>query len=576
MGQEVSSIGKLMPALGWLPRYEHVWLRGDVVAGVTLAAYLLPAALGDASLAGLPPEAGLYACLFSGLVFWLFCSSRQTAISVTSAISLLVGSSLGELAGGDPVKFRALAACTALLVGVVAFVAWLVRAGVIVKFISETVMIGFKAGVALYLASTQLPKLFGLPASHGGGFWTRMGTFFSHLGQTNATSLLLGLTALILLVLGKRFLPNKPVALGVVIGGIAAASFIDFSGQGVKLLGQVPRGVPVPGLPGVGWQQVDDLLPLALACFLLGAVETVAIGRMFSEKHGYRLNTNQEFLALAAANLATGFGHGFPVSGGMSQSLVNESAGARTPVTGLVASGIVLVVAMFFSGLLQNLPQPVLAAVVLMAVASLLKVSELAHLWKFHRMEFLIAVAALLGVLGQGLLRGVLVGAILSLLLLLRRASNPHVAFLGRIPGTRRFSDLERHTDNERIPGVLPFRVEAGILYFNTETVFDSLLARIQAETPKPRLVVCDLSTSPTVDLAGARMFLSLQEELARQGIALRLVEARASVRDMLRLEGVEDKVGPIDRFRSLADIVADAELRGKSSPSPSSSSRAN
>jgi high affinity sulfate transporter 1 len=481
---------------------------------------------------------------------------------VTSAISLLVGSSLGDLAGGDPTKFQALAACTALLVAAAAFIAWLVRAGVVVKFISETVLIGFKSGVALYLASTQLPKLFGFQAAHGGGFWQRMGAFFSHFGDTNLAALGLGVTALVLLALGKLYLPNKPVALGVVIGGIAVASLIDFSGLGVKLLGKVPRGLPLPAVPQVSWDDVNNLFPLALACFLLGAVETIAIGRMFSEKHGYRLNSNQEFLALAAANLATGFGHGFPVSGGMSQSIVNENAGARTPLTGLVAAAIVLIVALFFSELLHNLPQPVLAAVVLMAVTSLFKLSELRRLWSYHRTEFFIAVAALLGVLSQGLLRGVLVGVILSLLLLLRRASSPHVAFLGRIPGTRRFSDLERHPSNEPTPGVLAFRVESGIFYFNTEHVFDAVLARLDAEANPPKLVVCDLSTSPAVDLAGARMFLSLHDELSRRRIGLRLVEARSSVRDMLRLEGVEDKVGPIDRFQSLPDVVDEPKLQ--------------
>jgi SulP family sulfate permease len=546
----------LFPPLQWLPAYERPWLRGDVVAGITLAAYLLPAALGDASLAGLPPEAGLYACLFSGLVFWLFCSSRQTVITVTSAISLLIGSSLGGLAGGDAARFRALAACAALLVAAVAFVAWLVRAGVVVKFISETVLIGFKSGVALYLASTQLPKLFGMPAVHGGGFWERMQAFLSHLGDTNPSSLALGAGALLLLALGKQFLPNKPVALGVVVAAIALASLVNFAGLGVKLLGQVPPGLPRLGLPNVTWEDLDELLPLALACFLLGAVETVAIGRMFSEKHGYRLNSNQEFLALAGANLATGLGQGFPVSGGMSQSIVNESAGARTPLTGLVAAGIVLVVALFFSELLHNLPQPVLAAVVLMAVTSLFKLSELRRLWNYHRGEFLVAIAALLGVLSQGLLRGVFVGTILSLLLLLRRASSPHVAFMGRIPGTRRFSDRERHQDNEPIPGILAFRVESGLFYFNTEHVMDSVLERVESEGEGLKLVVCDLSTSPAVDLAGARMFLSLHGELARKGITLRLVEARSSVRDMLRREGVEETVGPIDRFRSLADVV--------------------
>jgi MFS superfamily sulfate permease-like transporter len=240
----------------------------------------------------------------------------------------------------------------------------------------------------------------------------------------------------------------------------------------------------------------------------------------------------------------------------MSQSIVNESAGARTPLTGLVAAGIVLLVAVFFSGLLQNLPQPVLAAVVLMAVTSLFKLAELRRLWRHHRTEFLVAVVALFGVLGQGLLRGVFVGTILSLLLLLRRASTPHVAFLGRIPGTRRFSDRERHGDNEPIPGVLLFRVESGLFYFNTEHVLDTVLARIEAEGDGLKVVVCDLSTSPGVDLAGARMLLTLHGELSRKGIALQLVEARSSVRDMLRLEGIEEKVGRIDRFRSLGDVV--------------------
>jgi len=363
----------------------------------------------------------------------------------------------------------------------------------------------------------------------------------------------------VLLALGKVYLPTKPVALFVVIAAIAAASFVDFSSHGIKLLGEVPRGLPRLGLPDVRWHDVDEILPLALACFLLGAVETVAIGRMFAEKHGYRLNSNQEFLALAGANLASGLGRGFPVSGGMSQSIVNESAGARAPLSGLVAAGIVAIVAVFFSGLLHNLPQPVLAAVVLMAVTSLFKLSELKRLWTFHRTEFLVAAAALLGVLGQGLLRGVLVGVILSLLLLIRRASSPHVAFLGRIPGTQRFSDQERHPENEGTPGVLAFRVESGILYFNTEHVFDAVVERIETSAQPPKLLVCDLSTSPVVDLAGARMFISLQDEMARRGIALRLVEARSSVRDMLRLEGVEEKVGRIDRTRSLADVVAEA-----------------
>src|SRR5213596_2318925 len=202
------SLARWIPALNWLPAYNGSLLRGDVLAGITLAAYLLPAALGDASLANLPPQAGLYACLFGGLVFWLFCSSRHTTITVTSAISLLIGASLGEIAGGDTARFSALAAGTALLVAAIAFIAWLVKAGAIVNFISESVMVGFKCGVALFLATIQLPKLFGFKGAHG-DFWERSGHFLSHLGDTNSTALTVGLGALAVLVVGKIFLKNK-------------------------------------------------------------------------------------------------------------------------------------------------------------------------------------------------------------------------------------------------------------------------------------------------------------------------------------------------------------------------------
>jgi high affinity sulfate transporter 1 len=552
-----------IPALTWLRHYDKTWLRGDAVAGITLAAYLLPAGLGDASLANLPPQAGLYACLFGGLVFWLFCSSRHTAITVTSAISLLVGASLGEIASGDTSRFGALAAATAILVALIAFIAWLVKAGAIINFISESVMVGFKCGVALFLASTQLPKLFGIHGAHG-NFWQNSGHFLKHLSETNPTSLAVGGIALAVLVLGKIFLKNKPVALFVVIGGIVASGWLGLDARGVKLLGEVPQGLPQIGLPGAldwgNWdavmQDFNNLLPLAFACFLLGAVETAAIGRMFTAKHGGRLDANQEFLALAVSNLAVGLGRGFPVSGGMSQSLVNEGGGARTPLSGAFAAGIILVVVLFFSHLLSALPQPVLAAVVLVAVASLFKVSALKHLWRGDRPEFLVAIAAIVGVLGQGLLRGVMIGAIISLVLLIRRASRPHVAFLGRIAGTRRFSDRERHPDNELIPGVLIFRPEAGLVYFNMDHVRDTLQDRVRSETTPPKLVVLDLSAAPQVDMHGAHMLGSLADEFSAAGIRVQAVEARSSVRERLRNESVDNKLGGVNRFTTVADAV--------------------
>ena len=550
-----AGLGRWIPALRWLPAYDRSWLRGDFIAGLTLAAYLLPAGLGDASLANLPPQAGLYACLFSGLVFWIFCSSRHTAISVTSAISLLVGASLGEIAGGDMARFGELAAATAVLVAVIALIAWAVRAGAIVNFISESVMVGFKCGVALFLASTQLPKLFGLHGAHG-DFWENTRNFLAHLSETNLSSLAIGLAALTILILGKIFLKHKPVALFVVVGGIVASTLLGLDAKGVKLLGEVPQGLPALGIPDVYWSDLNALLPLALACFLLAAVETAAIGRTFTAKHGGRLDANQEFLALAASNLAAGLGRGFPVSGGMSQSLVNEESGARTPLSGAISAVFILIVVLFLSHLLSALPQPVLAAVVLMAVAGLFQVAALKHLWFASRPDFVAAMATLLGVLGSGLLRGVMIGAAISLVQLMRRSSRPHIAVLGRIPGTRRFSDMERHSDNEATPGALIFRPESSLVYFNIDHVCMTILDRVRQEQVPPRLVVLDLSAAPYVDLQSAHALAGLADELGKAGSSLQVVEARSGVRDRLHGEGLDARLGGINRFMTVADAL--------------------
>jgi high affinity sulfate transporter 1 len=546
---------RAIPAAEWLPGYQRSWFRLDFAAGITLAAYLLPAALGDASLANLPPETGLYACLFGSLVFWIFCGSRYTAVSVTSAISLVIGTSLSEMTGGNTVHFGALAAGTALLVSFIAFIAWLAKAGVMVHFISESVMTGFKCGVALFLASTQLPKLFGLHGAHG-SFWGNAGFFFKHLNETNSASLLVGGIALALLILGKIFLKHKPVALFVVIGGIIAASTLSLEARGVKLIGTVPQGLPPLRLPAVYWRDLNELLPLALACFLLGAVETAAIGRMFLAKHGGRFDANQENLALAVSNLAAGVGSGFPVSGGTSQSLVNEDAGARTPLSTAFAGVFILVVVLFFSHLLSALPQPVLAAVVLVAVASLLNVSALKELWRNDRPEFVVAMAAFLGVLTSGLLRGVMIGAAISLVQLLRESSRPHIGLLGRIPGTPRFSDRERHPDNELIAGVLIFRPESALAYFNVDYVSETILNRVYAEATTPKMVVLDLSAAARVDMQSAHTLASMANELTARGIQFHAVEPRSSVRDRLRHEHVDSKLGGIDRFTTVADVI--------------------
>jgi MFS superfamily sulfate permease-like transporter len=436
-----------------------------------------------------------------------------------------------------------------------AFAVWLIRAGVIVDFISETVLVGFKSGVALVLAATQLPKLFGFKGEHG-SFWQNIWHFLSHLGDTHALSLTTGAIALAALIVGKRVWKNKPVALVVVVAGIVVATMAHLEDHGVKTLGPVPQGLPPLTLPDVRWSDWNELLPLAMACFFLGAVETVAIGRMFAQKYGSRLDPNQEFLSLAAANLAAGLGHGFAVSGGMSQSLVNESGGARTPLSTFLSAILILIVTLFFSGLLRNLPQPVLAAIVLMAVTGLFKLEAFKRLWRFSHSEFAVALVATVGVLSSGILKGVLIGAVLSIILLLRRASRPHVAVLGRVPGTDLFGDIERNPENELTSGLLIFRVDSAILYFNTEYVREQFFAVLKGQaSPAKRIIWC-LATTPHVDLAGAEMLEHLHFDLAKEGMTLALAEARGPLREELRAADLEKYFGAIRENASIESII--------------------
>jgi MFS superfamily sulfate permease-like transporter len=287
---------------------------------------------------------------------------------------------------------------------------------------------------------------------------------------------------------------------------------------------------------------------------------------MFAAKHGGRFDANQENLALAASNLFAGLGGGFPVSGGTSQSLVNEEGGARTPLSTALAAVFILVVVLFFSHLLSALPQPVLAAVVLVAIAGLLKLSTLKELWRSDRSEFVVAMAAFVGVLTFGLLDGVMIGAAISLVQLVRASSHPHVALLGRIPGTRRFSDRDRHADNELIPNVMIFRPESLLVYFNIDNVCDVILSRVRGEPTPPKLVVLDLSAAARVDMQSAHMLAGIADELTAQGIQFHAVEPRSSVRERLRHERVDGKLGGINRFTTVADVID--HFLGEQSPS--------
>jgi len=554
------------PPAQWLPGYRLPWLRNDVVAGVTLAAYGIPVSLAYASLAGLPPQYGVYCYLIGGLFYALFGSSRQLAIGPTSAISMLVGTTVAGMAGGDPARWASIAELTALVIAAMCILAWLLRLSSLVNFISESILLGFKAGAAFTIGMTQLPKLFGVK---GGGehFFERIAVLWGQLPDTNPTVLVFGLAALGVLLLGEKFLPGRPVALLVVIASIVVLSVTPLAAAGIAIVGALPQGLPDFHLPALRVRDVDGVIPLAFACLLLAYVESVSAARALAQQNGYEIDPRQELLGLGAANLAAGLFQAYPVAGGLSQSSVNDKAGAKSPLALVFASVTIGLVLMYLTGLLANLPSVVLAAIVLVAVKGLVKVDELRHVWRVSRFEFAVSMVAFVAVLILGILDGVMVAVVATMLAIIRRAAHPRVSFLGRIPGTRTFTDMERNPSNEPVPGALAFRVEASLLYFNVEHVREALWRKIGALAQPPKLVICDLSITPNVDLAGARMLSKLHEALAARGIRLRLVAAHAAARDILRAEGLEERIGYLGRRVSVADVVD--ESLGKSAPAP-------
>ncbi|ANW01187.1 SulP family inorganic anion transporter [Bradyrhizobium icense] len=554
-----SSWPRLFPPAEWLAGYRASWLRPDIIAGVTLAAYAIPVSLAYAALAGLPPQVGVYGYMLGGIGYALLGSSRQLAVGPTSAISLMIAATVGALAGGDGVRYAQIASLAALAVAVLCLIAWLFRLSMLVRLVSDSILVGFKAGAGLTIIMTQLPSLFGVT---GGGrhFFDRAVRLTGQLGDVHLIVLAIGLAAIVLLLLGARFLPGRPVGLAVVVLSILMATILGLPALGVAVTGEIPKGLPSVAMPTFGLLEFDELFPLAAGILLLAYVEGVSAARSFAAKHGYPLDVRQEFLGLGAANLAVSLGNGYPVAGGLSQSAVNDQAGARTPLALVICSATLAICLLFLTGLLTNLPKAVLAAIVFTAVYKLVDVAALVRMWRISRIDFYAAAIALVSVLLLGILQGILLAAIASIFLLLARASQPNVAFLGRLPGTGRYADSARNPDVEPLAGIIAFRPEASLLYINAETVLETVLARVHA-APDTKLVVCGLSSSPFIDLAGAKMLHDLHGELSASGIAFQIVGARGQVRDVLQADGLAEKTDSANWTRRMDSVLGDLKV---------------
>jgi SulP family sulfate permease len=553
-----------MPTNALLFGYPVQWLSSDLVAGITLAAYAIPVSLAYATLAGLPPQIGVYGYLMGGLGYALAGSSRYLAIGPTSAISLMIAAAIGSMAGDDSTRYVQIATGAAFAVGLFCLVAWAFRLSVLVKLISDSVLTGFKAGAGLTIAITQLPALLGV-AGGGHSVPERVLTLAAQIDATNLTTLAIGLAALALLWCGERWLPGRPVALFVVVLSIVTVTLFGLTRFKVMVTGAIPAGLPLPALPTIRLRDQEGIVPLAMGCLLLAYIEGVAAARAFATKHHETIDPRRELLGLAAANIATAAVGGYPVAGGLSQTAVNEGAGARSRMSLVFASLTLALCLVFLTTLLANLPKAVLAAVVLMAVAGLIDLRSLAHFRRASRVDFLNALAALIGVLLLGILQGILLAALISVLLLLALSSTPHVAVLGRIPGTTQLSDIQRHPENERLAGVLVFRPEASLFYLNAEYVRGRILSELEVPgTKSVRVVICDLSASPMMDLAGTRMLAELYEDLRERGIGLTVTNAHGRVRDLLRVEGLDGKIQGVARGRLL-----ESELQAISEAAP-------
>lgn len=545
-----------------LQDYRRGWIRPDVVAGLTVWAVLVPEALAYATIAGVPPVVGLYAAVPSLILYAAVGSSRHLVVGPMSATAALSAAIVAPLAGADGGKYIALSAVLAIATGLVGLLAGLIRLGFVASFISEPVLKGFIVGLALTIVIGQVPKLFGVEKA-GGNFFEQAWGVITRLGDTQWRTLLIGALSLVVVLGFKRWLPLVPGSLLAVLLGIGAVALLGLDDEGVEIVGHIDSGLPAVGLPGgVGFDDYVDLLGPAVGVLLIGFAEGLGAAKTYAAKAGYEVDANRELLGLGASNLGAGLASGMVVNGSLSKTAVNGGAGAKSQVSGLVVAVLTIVTLLFLTGLFEKLPEATLAAVVIAAVIELVDIAALRRLygvWTARlgriyghaaRADFAAAIAAMAGVLFFDTLPGLVIGIGVSMLLLLYRASRPHVARLAK-QGTL-WVDAERHQELPTRPDVLVVRVEAGLFFANCDHVKDRIEDLC---TERTRLVVLDAETSPYVDVTAAEMLLQLRNTLSQRGIDLRVARDIGQFRDTLRRS---DSVGV---YATVADALADSAV---------------
>ncbi len=549
---------RFVPISVWLRGYRPDWLKADVVAGLTVWALVVPEAMAYAGIAGVPVEYGLYAVPLAVVAYAVFGTSRRLFVGPSSTIAALSASTVAPVvaSGGTAEDYVALTAGLALLVGALYVVMGLARMGFVARFFAKPVLDGFIIGLGLYIAVGQLPKLVGIEKAEGNVVQQFAG-WVTDIGEWDRPSLLVGLLSLTVLVALERRLPRVPAALVVVVASVIAAQAFDLGAEGVALVGEVPTGFHFVSWSGVSVDQLIDMVPGALAIIVVGFAESVAVAKAYAAKDRERIDPNQEMVAYGAANLGSGILQGFSVSGSLSKSAAAQTAGGKTPVLLGVVAGAVLLTIAVIAGVFEWLPEPTLAAIIIVAVAGMIDPAEIRRLWAARSIDVVLALGALLGVLLLDILGGVVVGVVLSLALVIHRLDNPHVAVLGGNEDATAYRDLAENPGYTAVPGVLIYRFDAPLVFTNADFFKDDLTERLRTADPPYEQVVLDFEAVYEIDTTGLDALLQVQELLDDDSIRLDLARVKTDPRELLdRMEATE-RLGPDHLHATIHDAIA-------------------
>ncbi|MBK6311924.1 MAG: sulfate permease [Candidatus Microthrix sp.] len=557
-------VKRLLPIFEWLPRYQRSDLRYDVIAGVTVSALVVPKALGYAGIALIPIQNGLYAAAAGALIYAIFGTSRQISTGPSSAIAAVAASAV--VTTGLPAdEAPQLVAAVTLMAGVLFLALSVLKMGWISRFLSKAVITGFLFGAAIEVVVGELPKTTGTEAS-GENSWREFASWWNSLDSFHGTTLLVGAVALGA-ILAMRFIwPRVPGALVLVVGGLVAAQVFNLADRGVATVGEVPRGVPAPAFPGLSvfTENFPTITVAAIALLLIGFSQTAGDARMFASRHKYRIDVDQESLAQGMSNVGSGLFQGMPVSTSLSASSLSDSTGARTQMSSVVTGAMVILTLLVFAPLFSDLPKPVLAAIIIDAVVfGMMDVAEMRRLWRVARVDFWIAVGAILGVLTSGVLAGVIIGIVLSLGWLVYVNARPPTPELGRRPGTTTFRPLEQYPDDETYPGVLVLGFDGGLYFATTEVLTDRLRDKVVDADPPIEDVILDFEAVNFIDSQGVGELDRLAGVDGDLGITVHFARMKDDVRAVLAADGVVDRLGP-DHFHVTVDGAMKAVLAAR------------